>query len=149
MDYDPDEVMVLTWNINLRVILENAQDNGHAVTHQQLEQIMSKLSEYLDKQTAFNTQQTTGLSSVAESVTDLSGDIETLNEKITELQNSPDRVTEEDQVRIDGLEAEGAALAEKAAAVSAALTTLAAKTPPKPPVEEPPTGEPTPESRRR
>lgn len=136
MDYYP-KIMAWTANINFRIILENNAPNPElAVINQKLDILMSKLSEFLDKQAAFNTQQSTGLASVAGSVTDLSGDIDTLNEKITELQNSPDRVTPEDQTRIDGLETEGAALAEKAAAVETALKALAEKTPPKqPPVE--------------
>lgn len=95
------------------------------------EKIMSKLTDYLTAQEAFNGRLSTA-------VDGLKGDIKTLNDKITELQNSPDRVTEEDQARIDALQAHGET-------VAAAVEALDAMTPPPvavpPPADEPPAEE--------
>ncbi len=85
---------------------------------------MSAISDFAAKQAEHNAR-------VTEALNDLAGDITTLNDKISELQNSAGSVTPEDQALIDDLEVKGGELAARAEA-------LADLTPPKPPVE--PTG---------
>lgn len=81
--------------------------------------IMSKISEFATAQNAHNDRQDAA-------VTDLQGDIQALNDKITELQNSPGGITPEDQALLDALQTRGEA-------ISAKLEALAALTPPTPP----------------
>lgn len=95
--------------------------------------IMSAISDFLDKQTAFNDRVSKGIDAAVASVSAITDDIATLNDKITELQNSVGGVTPEDQARIDALESQGEALATKAEAVQNALAALDALTPPKAP----------------
>jgi predicted nucleic acid-binding Zn-ribbon protein len=95
--------------------------------------IMSKLSEYLSKQTDFNTRLQTATDSLVESMTGLTEDVDTLNKKIEELQNSTGGVTPDDQLKIDSLEAQGDALSTKLEGVSTALAALNQLTPPPPP----------------
>ncbi len=92
--------------------------------------IMASLNEYLKNQKQWNESHGAAINEVAESVTDLTGDVKTLNDKITELQNSQGGVTPEDQGLIDELQGQGQALTEKLQAASAALKALAAQTPP-------------------
>lgn len=80
---------------------------------------MSKLTDFLDAQTAFNTELTSDLTAIAASIADL-------NAKITDLQNSAGTLSPEDQARIDAIQAAGTALVGQADA-------LAGKTPPAPP----------------
>lgn len=75
--------------------------------------IMSKISEFADKQKTFNDQ-------VGAAIDGISADIKGLNDKITELQNSAGTVTPEDQALLDDLQARGQVLADKAAALDAA-----------------------------
>src|SRR5678815_72093 len=62
------------------------------VTKQDLKEterkLMSAISEFAAKQAAFNTQVSTAIDGAVASVTGLTEDIQTLNDKITELQNS-------------------------------------------------------------
>lgn len=94
--------------------------------------IMSALTDFLAKQKAFNDRQSTAIDSTVASITGLTGDIQTLNDKITELQNSQGGVTPEDQVLIDELQTQGEAVAAKAEALATALAALDAQTPPAP-----------------
>lgn len=96
-------------------------------------QLMSVISDFAAKQAAFNKRQSDAIDSAVASVSGLSGDIQSLNDKITELQNSVGQVTPEDQALIDDLETKGDALSTKAEALSQALTTLDNLTPPNPP----------------
>jgi len=80
---------------------------------------MSAISEFAAKQNEFNDR-------VDAAVTGLTGDIQTLNDKITELQNSSGGITPEDQILLDDIEARSAVIATK-------LEALDALTPPKPP----------------
>lgn len=82
--------------------------------------IMSAISDFATKQNAFNDR-------VDAAVTGLTEDVQTLNDKITELQNSPGGITPEDQALLDAIEARSASIATK-------LEALDALTPPKPPV---------------
>lgn len=81
--------------------------------------IMSKISEFADRQNAFNAKQEAAIE-------DLTGDVKFLTDKIVELQNSPGAITPEDQATLDALEV-------RAAAATAKLEALAAQTPPTPP----------------
>jgi predicted nucleic acid-binding Zn-ribbon protein len=76
------------------------------------ELIMSKISEFSDKQNAFNDR-------VDAAVTGLQGDIKALNDKITELQNSPGEITPEDQAALYALQARGQTIADKIEALDA------------------------------
>ena len=90
----------------------------HMIT-QQGARIMSAISDFAAKQDAFNTR-------IGTSIDNVVADIQTLNDLITQLQNSAGTVTPEDQALIDQLEAKGSELATKAEA-------LDGLTPPKPP----------------
>lgn len=68
--------------------------------------LMSIISDYIAKQEAWNGRIATGLDGI-------STDVDALNAKITELQNSPDAVTPADQARIDALVTAGEALATR------------------------------------
>lgn len=92
--------------------------------------IMSVISDFAAKQKAFNERHGKSLDQQAETLTDLVGDIKILNDKITELQNSPGGVTPEDQVLINELETQGDALVTRTEAAAEALKVLAAQTPP-------------------
>lgn len=89
MDYDPAEVMTLTWNINLRVILENAQDNGHAITQKQLTILTMKVSEAIE---AFKQVGTTLTKASAE-----------IKAKLEELQNADPDISEEGKAAIESV----------------------------------------------
>lgn len=96
--------------------------------------IMSVISEFAAKQNAFNTRQGAAIDKAVAAVQGIIADIKTLNDKITELQNSSGEVTPEDLALINDLETQGDALATKAEAVGTALEALDAQTPPTPPV---------------
>lgn len=81
--------------------------------------IMSKISEFSERQKAFNERQDTAIAGVVE-------DVKALNDKITELQNTPGEITAEDQALLDDIEARNKVVAEK-------LEALDAQNPPKPP----------------
>jgi len=83
-------------------------------------EIMSKISEFADRQKAFNDRQSTA-------VDGLVADVKALNDKITELQNTTGEITPEDQALLDDIEARNKVIAEK-------LEALDAQTPPTPPV---------------
>lgn len=82
--------------------------------------IMSAISQFAEKQAAFNDK-------IDAAVTGLTEDIEALNDKIEELQNTAGEITAEDQALLDAIETRSDAIATKLAA-------LDALTPPKPPV---------------
>lgn len=92
--------------------------------------IMSVISDHLAKQTAFNTRQAAAIDQVVASIAGVTSDIKTLNDKITELQNSSGGVTPEDQILINELETKGDELATKAEGLAAALKALDDQTPP-------------------
>ncbi len=72
--------------------------------------LMSAISDFAAKQKAHNEK-------LATSIDGLVADVQSLNDKITELQNNPGPISPEDQATLDELEAQGAALSEKAAAL--------------------------------
>lgn len=78
--------------------------------------IMSVISDFAVKQNAFNDR-------VDAAVTGLQGDIQALNDKITELQNSPGTITPEDQASLDAIQT-------RAEGIAAKLEALDALTPP-------------------
>lgn len=83
------------------------------------ESIMSAISEFAAKQNAHNEKINTA-------VTGLQDDVQTLNDKIAELQATQGAITPEDQALLDEIEAASGAVAAK-------LEALDALTPPKPP----------------
>lgn len=88
---------------------------------EQGETILSKISEFATRQNAFNDR-------LDAAVTDLQGDVATLNAKIEELQNSPGEITPEDQASLDAIETRAQSITDK-------LEALAAVTPPAVPTE--------------
>lgn len=108
------------------------------------QKIMSKISDFIAEQKAFNKELGSDVDKLAASAeaqsaaTDgIAKDIDALNTKILELQNSPGEFTPADQILVDELQAETAATATrvKAAAAAAeahaaALKALDEKTPP-------------------
>src|SRR6185369_5237687 len=74
--------------------------------------IMSAISDFAAKQTAFNDRQDAA-------VTDLQGDVQVLNDKITELQNSNGQITPEDQKLLDDITARADAITTKLEALDA------------------------------
>lgn len=77
---------------------------------------MSAVSDYVAKQKTFNDRMNVA-------VDGLVTDVDTLNKKITELQNTQGQITPEDQALLDEIQAQGEALATK-------LETLDQVTPP-------------------
>lgn len=80
---------------------------------------MSKISEFVDAQNAFNDRLDTA-------VTGLQGDVKFLTDTIAALQASPGTITPADQALLDALQARTAALTDK-------LEALDSETPPAPP----------------
>lgn len=76
------------------------------------EKIMSKISEYGEAQAAV-------LARIDTAIQGIQGDIDELNRKIAELQNSPGAITPADQAILDDLQAKGLALAERLDALDA------------------------------
>ena len=74
------------------------------------DKIMSVLSDFAAKQKSFNER-------IGAAIDGISTDIEALNAKITELQNSPGAITPEDQAALDAIQAAGEALAAKTEAL--------------------------------
>ena len=91
---------------------------------------MATLNEYLQKQNTWNSRHNAAIDSLVSSVDGVKGDVEALNKKIEELQNSSGGVTPEDQALIDQLESAGDALATKMEGVAGSLKTLDEQTPP-------------------
>jgi len=85
-------------------------------TKEGVEQIMSAISDFAAKVTAFFDRQDTA-------ITDLQGDVKSLNDQIAALQNSTGAITPEDQALLDGITA-------RASTVSDKLDALDALTPP-------------------
>jgi hypothetical protein len=81
--------------------------------------IMSAISEFATKQNAFNDR-------LDAAVTGLSGDVQALNDKITELQNTAGQITPEDQALLDNIQQRSEAIATK-------IEALDSLTPPAPP----------------
>jgi len=92
--------------------------------------IMSAISDFAAKQKAFNDRQGAAIDGAVASVTALTADVQALNDKITELQNSQGGVTPEDQALINDLETQGDAVATRLEGVASALAALDAQTPP-------------------
>lgn len=80
---------------------------------------MSAIADFAAKQSAFNDRMDTA-------ITDLQGDVKSLNDQIAALQASNGTITPEDQALLDGITARSAAVADK-------LDALDALTPPVPP----------------
>lgn len=78
--------------------------------------LMSAISKFATEQNTFNDR-------VDAAVTGLQSDIQALNDKITELQNSPGEITPEDQALLDTLQT-------RAEGITAKIEALDALTPP-------------------
>lgn len=76
------------------------------------EQIMSAISDFAAKQNSFNDQMDVAIG-------DLNGDIQSLNDKISELQNSAGQISPEDQKLLDDLQVRGQSMSDKLAALDA------------------------------
>ena len=94
---------------------------------------MSAISDFASKQQEFNTRQGAAVDSAVTSVGDLTTEVQQLNDKIAQLQNSSGTVTPEDQQLINDLETQGDAVTTKTEALAAALKALDTLTPPAPP----------------
>jgi len=70
------------------------------------ETIMTAISDFAASQAAFNTRMDTAISGLRD-------DIDALNAKIDELQNTSGGITPEDQMLLDDLQAQGDAMAVK------------------------------------
>ena len=88
--------------------------------HESIRIMASAIAEFAAKQNAFNDR-------IDTAITDLQGDVQTLNDTIKALQNSAGAVTPEDQALLDNLQARAQTVTDK-------LEALDALTPPKPPV---------------
>jgi len=97
--------------------------HGELATKQDLrkmeKKIMSAISEFATRQTAFNDRQDTAIAA-------LQADVTNLNEQIAALQASAGTITAEDQALLDGIETRASAISDK-------LDALDALTPPKVP----------------
>lgn len=124
MNQDPESRIVALLGEIKNVMHAALGSGGHCVTkhdlHETERKIMSAISDFATKQNAFNDR-------MDAAVTGLQGDVKTLNDKITALQNSPGTVTPEDQKLLDDIQARSSAIADK-------LDALDALTPPTPPV---------------
>lgn len=83
--------------------------------------IMSAISDFAAKQTAFNDR-------IDTAVTGLTGDVHALKDEILKLQNSPGSITAEDQALLDAIQARSNSIATKLEALDAETAT--APTPP-------------------
>ncbi len=79
---------------------------------------------HLDKQNAHNARILAGVAALATSLTGVTGDVKTLNDKITALQNSAGTITPEDQALLDAADTAGSTAADKLDAAVAALKAL-------------------------
>ena len=82
--------------------------------------VTEAIKAFADKQNTFNDR-------IDVAVTDLQGDVKTLNDLITALQNSAGSISPEDQASLDAIQSRSEAIAVK-------LEALDALTPPAPPV---------------
>lgn len=114
--------MVAGWSPRCRVNLSDL--------NRKLELIMSAISDFVAKQKAFNDRQGAAIDAAVQSLSGITGDIQTLNDKITQLQNNPGPISPEDQGLLDEALTIGSSLADKAESLSQALATLDAQTPP-------------------
>lgn len=87
-----------------------------------LEKIMSKISDFATAMTAFTDRQD-------KAVSDLQDDVKSLNDKITELQNSAGDITPEDQAALDAIQARAGAVADKLDALDALTPPVVPTTP--------------------
>lgn len=117
-----------------KVIREaSKQHETKAILHRLAEmeyKIMAKISEFAAAQKVFNDRQAAAIDSLVASTGGLVSDVQSLNDKITELQNSSGEVNAEDAELLDQAQAQAEALAIKAEAVAGALKALDDQTPP-------------------
>lgn len=73
---------------------------------QQLQLIMSAISDFAAKQSAFQAR-------IDTAIADLQGDVKSLSDQIAALQNSAGAITPEDQALLDGITAKSSEVADK------------------------------------
>lgn len=78
----------------------------------QQEKIVSAISDFADKMKVHNDK-------VDAAIDGLQGDVKSLKDQITELQNSAGQITPSDQALLDGIEAKAAGVADKLDALDA------------------------------
>ena len=100
----------------LRELLEqNKQNSQQAILHRLAEMeknIMSVISEFATAQNAFNDQ-------IDIAITDLQGDVKSLNDQIAALQASGGAITPADQALLDGIQARSKTIVDKLQALDA------------------------------
>lgn len=126
---------IVTTLLGLRQDVQAIRLDLHStVTKSDLQQternIMSALSDFLAKQTAYNTRNAASIDALVTTTDGIVGDVKNLTDQIAALQASAGTVTPEDQAIIDSLETQGDALATKLEGVQAALAQLDNQTPP-------------------
>jgi len=94
------------------------------------QRIMTKISEFAQRQAEFYRAQGEAVDSIVSSVSGLTGDFKSLSDQIAALQASSGTFTPEDQAAMDKLEADTAALTSRLTSVSTELRALDAMTPP-------------------
>lgn len=82
------------------------------LNHQKLQQeiIMSKITDFAD-------QEKLDFQAMSDALDSIATDLVALNQKITDLQNSPGQVTPEDQAALDDIQAKSKAVTAKAQAL--------------------------------
>lgn len=93
---------------------------GRCVTTQDLEELERRIMSAIS---TFAEQQAARLGRIEAAITGVAGDIATLNDLITQLQNSAGSITPEDQALLDALQTRGEEIATR-------LEALDAQTPP-------------------
>jgi hypothetical protein len=106
--------------LGLRVLLRDIRDSQGHISHQ-MERIMSVISDFAAAVKAFQARQDAA-------VDGLVVDVKTLNDKITELQNSGGAVSDEDKALLDEIKTHAGVIADKVDALDAQTP------PPAPPV---------------
>lgn len=107
-----------SWKVSESGVNQEHQSLEHEFKHinERLDRIMSAISDFNDKLQAFFTRQDTAIA-------DLQGDIENLDNQITQLKNQLGTVTPADQALLDGI-------VSRVSTVSDKLDALDALTPP-------------------
>jgi peptidoglycan hydrolase CwlO-like protein len=117
IDAIADAIMHLT-----RELHEGREQRGHEFhkLHHLLDKIMSAISDFAKVQTAFQDR-------VDAAITDLQGDVKSLNDQIAALQATEGTITAEDQALLDGIQSRSANVANKLEALDALTPPVAPK----------------------
>lgn len=96
--------------------------------------IMSKISEFAEKQNAHNEKIGVGIDNINTSLDGLTSDIQEMKDLIQKLQNSSGEISAEDQATLDQLEAKSDSAEKNVTAAADKAKALDALNPPIPPV---------------